>query len=96
MGKSLAQSPTTILYAVDYGCNLCNVFTFQSEQPLSKMKQICILCMQYEIKFHLFFLCRSIIPKPKNWGGYRLKPELFEFWQGQKSRLHDRWFLSPL
>ncbi|KAL9273043.1 Pyridoxine/pyridoxamine 5'-phosphate oxidase 1, chloroplastic-like protein [Drosera capensis] len=32
----------------------------------------------------------SLIPKPKYWGGYRLKPELFEFWQGQTSRLHDR------
>ncbi|NBS15064.1 MAG: pyridoxamine 5'-phosphate oxidase [Verrucomicrobia bacterium] len=29
-------------------------------------------------------------PRPKNWGGYRLKPELWEFWQGRKSRLHDR------
>ncbi|KAL3577154.1 hypothetical protein D5086_022437 [Populus alba] len=32
----------------------------------------------------------SLIPKPKHWGGYRLKPQLFEFWQGQQSRLHDR------
>ena len=29
-------------------------------------------------------------PRPKHWGGYRLKPELWEFWQGRKSRLHDR------
>ncbi|XP_022768404.1 pyridoxine/pyridoxamine 5'-phosphate oxidase 1, chloroplastic isoform X2 [Durio zibethinus] len=32
----------------------------------------------------------SLIPKPKHWGGYRLQPERFEFWQGQQSRLHDR------
>ncbi|KAK2391608.1 pyridoxine/pyridoxamine 5'-phosphate oxidase 1, chloroplastic [Trifolium repens] len=32
----------------------------------------------------------SVIPKPKIWGGYRLTPHLYEFWQGQKSRLHDR------
>ena len=29
-------------------------------------------------------------PRPKYWGGYRLKPEFWEFWQGRKSRLHDR------
>ncbi|KAM7520824.1 hypothetical protein LguiB_019786 [Lonicera macranthoides] len=32
----------------------------------------------------------GLIPKPEYWGGYRLKPNLFEFWQGQTSRLHDR------
>lgn len=30
------------------------------------------------------------IPRPKNWGGYHLKPTLIEFWQGGQHRLHDR------
>ena len=30
------------------------------------------------------------IPLKENWGGYVVVPELFEFWQGRKSRLHDR------
>lgn len=30
------------------------------------------------------------IPKPENWGGYRLIPDWFEFWQDGKFRLHDR------
>jgi len=30
------------------------------------------------------------IPTPEDWGGYRLIPESFEFWQGRKNRIHDR------
>ena len=29
-------------------------------------------------------------PRPPHWGGYRLKPDGWQFWQGRKSRLHDR------
>ncbi|MBN2523543.1 MAG: pyridoxamine 5'-phosphate oxidase [Bacteroidales bacterium] len=34
------------------------------------------------------------VPRPSHWGGYRLMPDLFEFWQERENRLHDRFEFS--
>jgi pyridoxamine 5'-phosphate oxidase len=39
-------------------------------------------------KYGAQFLLRP--PRPPHWGGYRLKPDSWQFWQGRRSRLHDR------
>lgn len=34
------------------------------------------------------------VPLPDNWGGYRILPDTFEFWQGRSGRLHDRFLFK--
>jgi len=41
--------------------------------------------LSYLMKFH-----STEIPLPPFWGGYILRPSIFEFWQGRANRLHDR------
>lgn len=43
---------------------------------------------EYEMKF------TNHVPRPPHWGGYKIKPVSFEFWQGRSSRLHDRLFFE--
>lgn len=55
----------------------------QSEEVAGRT-EIVARAAEYGLKFGLN------PPRPPHWGGYRLVPDYWEFWQGRKSRLHDR------
>ena len=38
----------------------------------------------------------AAVPRPTHWGGYRLVPTLFEFWQHREDRIHDRVLYTPV
>ena len=48
------------------------------------------LLLQRREEHALRFMKTEQVPRPPTWGGYLVRPESFEFWQGRSDRLHDR------
>ena len=71
---------------------------YQSRPPLSRIgawaspqSQILPSRTDLEARFAAFAAEHGDNPpRPAHWGGYRVVPSFFEFWQGRRSRLHDR------
>ncbi|MGH8796940.1 MAG: pyridoxamine 5'-phosphate oxidase [Caldimonas sp.] len=56
--------------------------------PQSQVIESRALLVANAAKFGARYLLNP--PRPPHWGGFRLRPDTWEFWQGRRSRLHDR------
>ncbi|WP_110240897.1 pyridoxamine 5'-phosphate oxidase [Nocardioides gilvus] len=57
----------------------------RQSQPVSSREELERTYAAYEEQF-----AGREVPVPPTWGGYRLRPEVVEFWQGRAGRMHDR------
>ncbi|HZP64901.1 MAG TPA: pyridoxamine 5'-phosphate oxidase [Rudaea sp.] len=57
----------------------------QQSQTLASRDELEARIAEFEAKF-----AGAPVPRPPHWGGYRVVPDLLEFWYGQRFRLHER------
>ncbi|MDO8068665.1 MULTISPECIES: pyridoxamine 5'-phosphate oxidase [unclassified Janthinobacterium] len=71
-----------------------NVRPLQSRLSAIASQQSTPIASRAELESHYEAVAAAIgdaqPPRPAHWGGYRLQPERIEFWQGRRSRFHDR------
>lgn len=56
----------------------------EQSKPIGNRAELERRFEEFDLKF------ADNVPRPPHWGGYRVKPDVIEFWQGQENRLHDR------
>lgn len=82
--KASAEESDTYFASRDRASQIGAWASLQS-QTLKDRAELDARIADYERKF-----AGKPVPRPPHWGGYRLVPDMIEFWYGQRARLHDR------
>ena len=78
------EESDTYFQSRPYGSRL-GAWVSEQSQPIVDRTVLEKRQIEFEKKF-----VEGNVPRPDHWGGYRLTPNKFEFWQGRSNRLHDR------
>ena len=82
--KIVEEESDTYFQSRPYGSRL-GAWVSEQSQPIVDRTVLEKRQIEFEKKF-----AEGNVPRPDHWGGYRLTPNKFEFWQGRSNRLHDR------
>ncbi len=82
--KTSAEQSDEYFYTRPHASQIGAIASHQS-QPLPSRR-----VLQKKVETLEEFYQHHELKRPDYWGGYQIKPELFEFWQGGSARLHDR------
>jgi len=87
--ERLSDAESDAYFATRPRASQLGAWASPQSRPISDRAELDALLLEVTERFG-----DDAIPRPPHWGGYRLRPETVEFWQGQVARLHDRFLYT--
>lgn len=83
---TVSDAESDVYFASRHPISQTGAWASDQSRPLDSRQTLEKRVTEYEQKF----ASQPAIPRPPHWGGYRVIPDMVEFWSGQDFRLHDR------
>jgi pyridoxamine 5'-phosphate oxidase len=83
--ERVSQEESFTYFSTRYRGSRIGAWASRQSEPLASRRELLDRVRELEDRYP-----DDEIPLPPYWGGYRLIPDMFEFWESRESRLHDR------